>query len=206
MSTLFDGMTAATEHADRESPNWSARAMSQLLAYAAVHDEFVGEDVVLWARSEGFEEPPDARAWGERVPNRPHPGEDREDRRVSLRQDQQQQPEARLETSMTALSRHVPLPALASIAFQVCQEMGVSSSDLRGQCRGPKVVKARRVVIFLARERTVASYPEIAQYVSAAGSHTTVIEAMRIAEVMYETDDEFRGLVQRVKQAMKVKQ
>lgn len=58
------GINRAVDHADRRSPNWSARAFDILTQYASINFEFMTEDVRHWAHKLGLPEAPSARAWG----------------------------------------------------------------------------------------------------------------------------------------------
>lgn len=60
-----DGMTAASDHADRDTPGWTRTATLFLLAYAGCHGRFIAEDVLAAAALDAtFPAPPDDRAWG----------------------------------------------------------------------------------------------------------------------------------------------
>lgn len=61
------GMQRATDHADRERPNWSIRAAHALYAYCQEHkgETFLCEDVRAWAEAKMLvSTPPTAKAWG----------------------------------------------------------------------------------------------------------------------------------------------
>lgn len=60
----LDGMARAAEHADAVDEGWSDRAYSALREYALKNDEFMTEDVRVWAHRNGLPTPPDGRAWG----------------------------------------------------------------------------------------------------------------------------------------------
>jgi chromosomal replication initiator protein len=72
------------------------------------------------------------------------------------------------------LRRPVRVPAIAEI---VCRSLGVDLEDIRRRSRHRRVVLARSLVAFLARELTTQSYPEIAQAIG-CGSHSTMIEGV----------------------------
>ena len=65
-SALRDqGITRAADHAERESPGWSDRALAMLRRYVAeVGGRFQAEDVRAWAKAHGLDDPPHKRAWG----------------------------------------------------------------------------------------------------------------------------------------------
>ena len=60
------GMLLAASHADREIKNWSEIAELLFKFYARMHGHngFMTEDVRVWSKKLGFEQPPDNRAWG----------------------------------------------------------------------------------------------------------------------------------------------
>jgi hypothetical protein len=58
------GMNQAVDHANRVAPNWSTRAYEKLFEYAWLGNDFMTEDVRLWAEQTGLDSPPDNRSWG----------------------------------------------------------------------------------------------------------------------------------------------
>ncbi len=59
------GISQAIDHADRESPNWSGKALDMLRRYLVeVGGEFQAEEVRQFSVKNGLEEPPHLRAWG----------------------------------------------------------------------------------------------------------------------------------------------
>lgn len=58
------GMQRAIDHADATRHDWSEGAYDLLKTYSRIMQEFMTEDVRLWADSRGFAPPPDTRAWG----------------------------------------------------------------------------------------------------------------------------------------------
>lgn len=65
---------------------------------------------------------------------------------------------------------------LDTIIGVVCRELEVELNDLVGQGRHRRVVLARSMAVFLAREMTTRSYPEIATAM-ARPSHSTIVSA-----------------------------
>lgn len=59
-----EGIERAQQHAERESPGWSDRALQALKRYVESHEIIVGPDFRRWAREHGVEMPPNQRAWG----------------------------------------------------------------------------------------------------------------------------------------------
>jgi chromosomal replication initiator protein len=64
-----------------------------------------------------------------------------------------------------------------------CESLGVETADLTGPGRHRKVVLARGVVVFLARELTTMSFPEIARSLG-RDTHSTVHTAARRTEAL----------------------
>ena len=58
------GMAQSAAHADRETPNWQARAVGYVRLHATVHASFLCEDVRAMAEADGFDLPPSKTAWG----------------------------------------------------------------------------------------------------------------------------------------------
>lgn len=56
-----DGIQRAADHADDA---WRERAIGYVRLHAAVHAEFLAEDVRAVAEHDGLPPPPDGRAWG----------------------------------------------------------------------------------------------------------------------------------------------
>jgi len=62
---------------------------------------------------------------------------------------------------------------LATVLQVVCQRMSVTKSEIMGSGRHQRVVLARSLVVYLARELTTHSFPEIAQMLGRV-NHSTV--------------------------------
>lgn len=86
-----------------------------------------------------------------------------------------------------------------TIAETVCRALGVDLSEVLGRGRHKRVVLARSVTAFLAREITTQSYPEIAQALNRP-NHSTIVTAFQrikkqIAENQNVDDDAGVGRV-----------
>src|SRR5690606_38552303 len=66
----------------------------------------------------------------------------------------------------------------ATILDVVCRRLGVEKSELLASSRHRRIVLARGLVSYLAREMTTLSYPEIARAVGRR-NHSTVLTAGR---------------------------
>ena len=59
------GIACATDHADRVIPSWRDKALAFVTEFArTAREPFLTENVVAASKAQGFEQPPDARAWG----------------------------------------------------------------------------------------------------------------------------------------------
>jgi chromosomal replication initiator protein len=81
-----------------------------------------------------------------------------------------------------------PLSA-AAIVDQVCLALAVEKRDFEGTGRHKRVVLARELVSYLARELTTQSYPEIARAMG-RDNHSTIIAAQRRLKGLLETNGE----------------
>jgi len=65
-SALRDlGISRAVDHAEREAPGWSTRALEMLRRYVTeVGGEFMAEQVRSFAKEQGLPDPVHLRAWG----------------------------------------------------------------------------------------------------------------------------------------------
>ena len=57
-----EGMKKAGDNAEKKSPGWQDRALGFLMAFP--ENEFLIEDVRVWAHKAGLPKPPHGRAWG----------------------------------------------------------------------------------------------------------------------------------------------
>lgn len=58
------GIARAADHADRVSPEWKAKALAQVKAYAALHPHFLAEHARGFAEANGLPAAVEPRAWG----------------------------------------------------------------------------------------------------------------------------------------------
>lgn len=59
-----EGMQRAVDHADRETAQWSNRALAAVRVIAILNETFTTEAVVQYATEKGVPLAPDPRAWG----------------------------------------------------------------------------------------------------------------------------------------------
>ena len=101
-----------------------------------------------------------------------------------------------------ALKGILPDPANRNITIKdiqktVCEYFSISHNELVGKRRDQKVVKPRQVAMFLCKELTGASYPEIGSEFGGR-DHTTVMHSCRKIDANIE-DPYFRTSLDNIK-------
>lgn len=84
-----------------------------------------------------------------------------------------------------------PRLTVRSIAKAVSHYYGIGWNDLASPRRTSKIVRARQVLIFLAREHTTLSLPQIGRHVGGR-DHTTVLHSCRKIGHLRDIDPEMR--------------
>ncbi len=74
-----------------------------------------------------------------------------------------------------------------TIIATVAVEFGVTELDMRSARRGAQIVRARHVAMYLARNLTLRSYPQIA-HAFGNRDHTTAMYGVRRADQEIHTD------------------
>jgi chromosomal replication initiator protein len=87
--------------------------------------------------------------------------------------------------------------SISSIQKAVCEYFSISMNELNGKRRDQKVVKPRQVAMFLCKELTGASYPEIGLEFGGR-DHTTVMHSCRKIDANIE-DPYFRTSLENVR-------
>ena len=90
---------------------------------------------------------------------------------------------------------------LNEILDAAAQEFGVESRDLLARDRRPTVAKARQVAMYLARELTEHSLPEIGRGIGGR-NHTTVLHAVNRVGAELRTDDTVRTAVDNLRRRL----
>jgi len=85
--------------------------------------------------------------------------------------------------------------SIESIVDFVAKELNVKPGDIRSKKRAKKIVEARRISIFLARNLTTHSMPQIAIYFGMK-DHSAISHAMRKIEEIIEEDENFKVLIE----------
>ena len=76
----------------------------------------------------------------------------------------------------------------------VAQELNVKPSDIKSKKRAKKIVEARRIAIYLARNLTPNSMPQIAVYFGMK-DHSAISHAMKKIEEIIENDENLKVLI-----------
>lgn len=85
-------------------------------------------------------------------------------------------------------------PRMQNIALAVADQAQLSVQDLRGPVRKRSVARPRQIAMFITREMTGQSLPNIGRFYHR--DHTTVIHAMRCIGDLMQRDPEIASLVQ----------
>jgi chromosomal replication initiator protein len=92
-------------------------------------------------------------------------------------------------------------PSVEDILGATAKVFGVTSSELVARDRRPTVAKARKVAIYLARELTGSSLPEIGRRLGGR-DHSTILAAIRSLTSDIQADDELALTVDKLKQQL----
>jgi len=91
--------------------------------------------------------------------------------------------------------------ALGEILDAAAQEFGVERAALLARDRRPAVATARQVAMYLARELTEHSLPEIGRGIGGR-NHTTVLHAVNRVSAALQTDDSVRNSVDNLRRRL----
>jgi chromosomal replication initiator protein len=83
---------------------------------------------------------------------------------------------------------------IAGIQQLVAVHFGVPRASMTSTCRRRAVVRPRQVAMYLARELTPYSLPEIARAFHKS-KHTTIVHALRTVEALIIIDPDFAATV-----------
>ena len=90
---------------------------------------------------------------------------------------------------------NIKLPDIINI---ISKELNIKPSDLKSKKRTQKIVNARRIVIFLAKELTHNSMPDIAKFLGMK-DHSSVSKSISKANELIQTDENFKLNLQNLK-------
>ena len=90
---------------------------------------------------------------------------------------------------------------IGEILDAAAQEFGVERDALLARDRRPAVAAARQVAMYLARELTEHSLPEIGRGIGGR-NHTTVLHAVNRVSAAIRSDDSMRGAVDNLRRRL----
>lgn len=98
-------------------------------------------------------------------------------------------------TLVTASRRRVKLGAIFSL---VLEETGIPEAQFKGPCRKKTLASARQAASWLAKQHVKGiSFPLIGRHIGGR-DHSTIMHAVRRAEMKRDMDPEFRSLLERI--------
>ena len=90
---------------------------------------------------------------------------------------------------------NIKLPDIISL---VANELNIKPSDIKSKKRTSSVANARRIVIFLARELTHNSMPDIAKFLEMK-DHSSISHNVKKTTELIEKDENFKLIIQNLK-------
>ncbi len=85
--------------------------------------------------------------------------------------------------------------SIDTIVDYVAKELNVKPADIRSKKRAKKIVEARRIAIYLVRNLTTSSMPQIAIHFGMK-DHSAISHAMKKIEDILEEDENFKVLIE----------
>ncbi|NPA50880.1 MAG: chromosomal replication initiator protein DnaA, partial [Epsilonproteobacteria bacterium] len=85
--------------------------------------------------------------------------------------------------------------SLEDIINIVCKELNIKPSEVKSKNRSKNVVNARRIIIYLARNLTLNSMPQIATQLGLK-DHTAISHAMKKTQEIIQKDENFKLLIE----------
>ncbi len=83
-------------------------------------------------------------------------------------------------------------PLILEIQEVVCRYYGLNAVDISGDRRAISIARPRQVIMYLAREMTERSYPEIGRKLGDR-DHATIIHGVQRVTKLLETDIELQA-------------
>ncbi|MBS1878347.1 MAG: chromosomal replication initiator protein DnaA [Actinobacteria bacterium] len=99
------------------------------------------------------------------------------------------------------VSRSATATSVEEIQQRVAEDFGISRAELIGSSRAATPLRARQVAIFLTRELTDLSLPQIGRLYGGR-DHSTVLNSLRRVEASLGEDDELSGRVSELRQTI----
>ncbi len=100
-----------------------------------------------------------------------------------------------LKEQIKETKENIKLPDIINV---VANELNIKPSDLKSSKRTANIVNARRVVIYLARELTHNSMPDIAKFLGMK-DHSSVSKNISAANKLIEKDENFKLILENLK-------
>ena len=94
--------------------------------------------------------------------------------------------------------------SIDSIIEIISQELNIKPSDIKSKKRSKKIVEARRISIYLARNLTPNSMPQIAVYFGMK-DHSAISHAMKKIEEIIENDENLKVLIEELSNKIETK-
>ena len=94
---------------------------------------------------------------------------------------------------------------LESIVETVSKELNIKPSDMKSKTRSKNIVEARRIVIYLAKNLTPNSMPQIAQFFNMK-DHSAVSHSIKKINELIETNEYFKVRVEELKNKILTKE
>ena len=95
--------------------------------------------------------------------------------------------------------------SIESIVDVVAKEFNLKPNDIRSKKRAKKIVEARRISIYLARNLTPNSMPQIAVFFGMK-DHSAISHAMKKIEEIIENDENLKVLIEEISNNIQTKQ
>ncbi len=94
-----------------------------------------------------------------------------------------------------------PEITIEEVIKTVAAKFGIKISDIKSPKKNKNLVQARQITMFLAREMTTASFPDIGEKVGGR-DHSTVIYAHNKMKKALETDKTLRGILEEIQETL----
>ncbi|MBW6485893.1 MAG: chromosomal replication initiator protein DnaA [Syntrophobacterales bacterium] len=88
--------------------------------------------------------------------------------------------------------------SIDDITKVVCSQLGVKIQDVKSNKKNKNIAEARQIAMFLAREMTNSSFPDIGEKIGGR-DHSTVIYSFNKIKKKLQTDKQLIGVVEKIK-------
>ena len=100
-----------------------------------------------------------------------------------------------LKNQITEKNKYI---TIIDIINTITKELNIKTQDLKSTKRTAKIVKARRIAIYLARKLTHNSMPEIAKHLRMK-NHSSISKNIKKTEQLIDEDKDFEELIKNIK-------